>query len=146
MIKISIFLFVSTIFFIDVVNSYSLKKQLLKNSKLTLQASTDHLNLLLHGQKKHLLAQYLFRIMATNLLCVNNLSCAEASEYVQSAAEKLYVSDKGLYSFEYSSDLSQSPKPLKTHKSEIYLKSETVKGFNVGLTVRRILIFFYYRK
>lgn len=43
------------------------------------------------------------------------------------------------YSFQFTNDLVSSPKIVKTHQMEIFLKSEKFKGFNVGLTVS-----FYY--
>jgi hypothetical protein len=47
-----------------------------------------------------------------------------------------YISNDGHFSFQYSNDLVMSPKPLQTHKFEVFLKSKSVKGFNVGFTVR----------
>lgn len=47
-----------------------------------------------------------------------------------------YVSDDKSITFQHTSDLQFSPKPLKTHDKEILFKSETIKGFNAGVTVR----------
>ena len=38
--------------------------------------------------------------------------------------------------FNYPEDLFVSPKPVQTHDKEVYLKSDTIKGFNAGVTVR----------
>lgn len=47
-----------------------------------------------------------------------------------------YVSDDKSITFQHTADLQFSPKPLKTHDKEILFKSETIKGFNAGVTVR----------
>lgn len=47
-----------------------------------------------------------------------------------------YTSDDKSITFKYSEDLVFSPKPLKTHDKEILFKSETIKGFNAGVSVR----------
>jgi hypothetical protein len=55
--------------------------------------------------------------------------------------DNTYVaSDNPKFSFKYSNDLKLSPKLLKTHNKEVFLKSEEVKGFNVGITVSIIII------
>jgi hypothetical protein len=46
-----------------------------------------------------------------------------------------YTSDDKSITFKYSDDLVFSPKPLKTHDKEILFKSETIKGFNAGVSV-----------
>ena len=52
--------------------------------------------------------------------------------------ENTYISDHPKFSFKYTSDLKLSPKLLKTHNTEVFLKSEEYKGFNVGITVSNI--------
>lgn len=47
-----------------------------------------------------------------------------------------YISEDQSISFKHSEDLIFSPKPLKTHDKEILFKSEIIKGFNAGVTVR----------
>mmetsp|Transcript_19979 Transcript_19979/g.33464 ORF Transcript_19979/g.33464 Transcript_19979/m.33464 type:complete len:238 (+) Transcript_19979:74-787(+) len=56
------------------------------------------------------------------------------------ALDNVYTSDKGVFSFEYPDDLKISAKPVQTHALEVYLKSEQVKGFSVGLTVDPVKI------
>lgn len=46
-----------------------------------------------------------------------------------------YTSDDKSITFKHTDDLLFSPKPLKTHDKEILFKSETIKGFNAGVTV-----------
>jgi hypothetical protein len=50
-----------------------------------------------------------------------------------------YSSEDKSITFKHSSDLVFSPKPLKTHDKEILFKSESIKGFNAGVTVRNVL-------
>jgi hypothetical protein len=50
-----------------------------------------------------------------------------------------YSSEDKSITFKHSSDLIFSPKPLKTHDKEILFKSESIKGFNAGVTVRNVL-------
>jgi hypothetical protein len=45
-----------------------------------------------------------------------------------------FVDTAGKFSFGYTKDFVVSPKLLKTHQIEVYLKSEAQKGFSVGLT------------
>lgn len=47
-----------------------------------------------------------------------------------------YLSDDKSITFQHTTDLQFSPKPLKTHDKEILFKSESIKGFNAGVTVR----------
>ena len=46
-----------------------------------------------------------------------------------------FTSDDKSITFKHTDDLLFSPKPLKTHDKEILFKSETIKGFNAGVTV-----------
>ena len=46
-----------------------------------------------------------------------------------------YTSEDKSIVFKHTEDLQFSPKPLKTHDKEILLKSESIKGFNAGVTV-----------
>ena len=48
--------------------------------------------------------------------------------------------DDGAVSFKHTEDLVVNPKPLQTHGKEVYLKSETTKGFNAGVTVDKVKI------
>lgn len=43
------------------------------------------------------------------------------------------------FKFEIPSDFVDSPKLVKTHKYELYYKSQSTKGLNVGLTVSQKL-------
>ena len=47
-----------------------------------------------------------------------------------------FIDEKAKVRFSYDDDLGlvNSPKPLKTHDYEVLLKSENIKGFNVGIT------------
>lgn len=47
----------------------------------------------------------------------------------------IYTSDDKSITFKHTDDLVFSPKPLKTHDKEILFKSETIKGFNAGVSV-----------
>ena len=47
--------------------------------------------------------------------------------------DQVYRSDN--FAFKYSNDLVLTPKLVKTHDTEVFLKSDKYKGFNVGLTV-----------
>ena len=47
----------------------------------------------------------------------------------------MYTSEDKSIVFKHTEDLQFSPKPLKTHDKEILLKSESIKGFNAGVTV-----------
>ena len=49
----------------------------------------------------------------------------------------IYTSEDKSIIFKHTGDLQFSPKPLKTHDKEILLKSESIKGFNAGVTVRQ---------
>jgi hypothetical protein len=49
--------------------------------------------------------------------------------------DQIYSSSEGHFSFQHSSALIDSPKPLKTHKIESLLKSKDIKGYNIGVTV-----------
>lgn len=53
-----------------------------------------------------------------------------------------YKTDDGTVAFTYPDDsgLQLSPKLLKTHEQEVFLKSETIKGFNVGITMDKVKI------
>ena len=51
-----------------------------------------------------------------------------------------YLSDDKSITFQHTADLQFSPKPLKTHDKEILFKSESIKGFNAGVTVRSFLL------
>lgn len=51
-----------------------------------------------------------------------------------------YISDDKSITFQHTTDLQFSPKPLKTHDKEILFKSETIKGFNAGVTVRGFML------
>ncbi len=48
--------------------------------------------------------------------------------------------DDGAVSFKHTEDLVVNPKPLQTHGKEVFLKSETTKGFNAGVTVDKVKI------
>ena len=51
-----------------------------------------------------------------------------------------YLSDDKSITFQHTTDLQFSPKPLKTHDKEILFKSELIKGFNAGVTVRSYVL------
>jgi len=65
------------------------------------------------------------------------LIAANVASYSWAVENKIntFSSSEGQFSFVYSDDLIISPKPVKTHQIEVYLKSKTVPGFSVGLTV-----------
>ena len=50
------------------------------------------------------------------------------------------VFDDGSIYFHHTEDLVFSPKPVKTHEKEVYLKSESSRGFNAGVTVDKVKI------
>lgn len=49
--------------------------------------------------------------------------------------ERSYTNPEGHYSLSYPNDFVESPKLVKTHKYETFLKSESFKGFTVGVSV-----------
>ena len=63
---------------------------------------------------------------------------AHAAGYPASLQNQ-FVDPDGRFSFGYTKELTVSPKPLKTHDVEAYLKSDTTKGFSVGITVCDVL-------
>ena len=48
--------------------------------------------------------------------------------------------DDGSIYFKHTEDLVFSPKPFQTHEKEVYLKSESSRGFNAGVTVDKVKI------
>ncbi len=52
--------------------------------------------------------------------------------------ERSYTNPEGHYSLFYPNDFIESPKLVKTHKYETFLKSESFKGFTVGVSVSPI--------
>jgi len=71
---------------------------------------------------------------------VGGASVALASAVAAGAVELPKTFDDGLLRFRHTDDLVVSPKPLQTHEKEVYLKSETTKGFNAGVTVDKVKI------
>lgn len=72
---------------------------------------------------------------------VTIINTAHADEQViKSNPSQTFLSDEGHYMFRYSDDLVLSPKLVKTHKLESFLKSDIYKGFNVGITVDPVKI------
>eukprot|EP01038_Epipyxis_sp_PR26KG_P012011 gene12011-16079_t len=54
--------------------------------------------------------------------------------------DKTFNDNKGQFTFKYPSILEESSKPLKTHKEEVYLKSDKIKGYSVGVTIDPVKI------
>lgn len=98
-------------------------------------------NSLLHIRsiKKYLLHTTFYSLLFIQpLLPPSTVTATEASSTSSPPLriDNTYVaSDNPKFSFKYSNDLKLSPKLLKTHNKEVFLKSEEVKGFNVGITV-----------
>jgi hypothetical protein len=58
----------------------------------------------------------------------------------ESESTTKYNAPDDSFFFRYPNTLEPSPKPLKTHEFEVYLKSPTVKGFSAGVTMDRLKI------
>ena len=56
-----------------------------------------------------------------------------------------YTSEDKSIVFKHTEDLTFSPKPLKTHDKEILFKSESIKGYTAGVTVRLIELVLSYQ-
>jgi hypothetical protein len=56
------------------------------------------------------------------------------------AKSVIYERPDNGFSFVHSDDLVVSPKLVKTHDIEIFLKSQSVKNYNAGLTVDRVKV------
>ena len=66
-------------------------------------------------------------------ICATLINSCLPYEAVKAAT---YESSQYGYSYQYPDDFELSPKLLKTHEHESFLKSKDIKGFNVGLTVK----------
>ena len=63
------------------------------------------------------------------------ISAILVNPHVAWSLDNFFQADSVPLTFQYSNDFVDSPKPLKTHSFEVYLKSNKIKGYNVGLTV-----------
>jgi len=76
-------------------------------------------------------------------LSVGVLGIAPLSSYAAATtATTTVTSEDGMVRFSYPDNLGlvTSPKLVKTHEKEVFLKSETTKGFNIGYTVDPVKI------
>ena len=91
--------------------------------------------------KKYLLQTTFYSVLFLQPLFFSIPTAAWSISSPPQLIDNTYVaSDNPKFSFKYSNDLKLSPKLLKTHNKEVFLKSEEVKGFNVGITVSIIII------
>jgi len=91
--------------------------------------------------KKYLLQTTFYSVLFLQPLFFSIPTAAWSISSPPQLIDNTYVaSDNPKFSFKYSNDLKLSPKLLKTHNKEVFLKSEEVKGFNVGITVDPVKI------
>ena len=57
----------------------------------------------------------------------------------EEALRQLYSLPAAQVTFQYPDSMKDSPKLIKTHNKEVFLKSSSIKGFNAGLTVSTLL-------
>lgn len=126
MTKRLIFLFVAS-FGIAAVNGWSFLQQLLSNRAYLQNTSKDRLQRAINN---HMMTN---SIQKCGLLVFNFIAPVLAAEVELPKSMNGPVDSP--YSFQYTEDLISAPKLVKTHQIEVFLKSEQVKGFNVGLTV-----------
>jgi len=107
------------------------------DGEFTIKNNLHHIR----SMKKYLLQTTFYSVLFLQPLFFSIPTAAWSISSPPQLIDNTYVaSDNPKFSFKYSNDLKLSPKLLKTHNKEVFLKSEEVKGFNVGITVSIIII------
>jgi hypothetical protein len=116
--------------------SFTLLKSARQSTVATV-ASSKYRSTLLYNSKKDLSLEKRF---LKSFLSIGVALTAFSFSSLAIDLPQSYSSEDQSITFKHTDDLVFSPKPLKTHDKEILFKSESIKGFNAGVTVDRVKI------